>query len=307
MLDKGDYQMGIFRKNKPNIEILKQNKNIPELINAMKHKDYNIRKEAVVALGEIGPDAKDAVPSLKHALKDKSKIVTGEFIIDDDSRILNMEDFREYAIVALGEIGPEAISVAPEIIDIIDSSDSITIESALQKIGPEIQPYLEKALLKAMKKSNFNKVIPLIKVWSNMGFEVGAIVKILIIWLKNKETFTCAIEGLVTLGFKAGDAIPELIKLYKENSIWEDCEIDLSDSINKLIPPSTNVLPELIDLLNDSDSLVRYKTIEVIGEMKQDGLAAVDELTKLIDTDDKYMKDLASDALKKITGRNFSK
>jgi HEAT repeat protein len=65
-------------------------------IEALKDEDWRIRANAARGLGEMGLDAKHAVPELIEALND-----------DDVSLI---------AVWALGEIGPAARSAAPAII-----------------------------------------------------------------------------------------------------------------------------------------------------------------------------------------------
>jgi HEAT repeat protein len=60
---------------------------------ALKSTDINIRREAARALGEIGPEAKEAVPELIEALND--------------------EDMDLIALCALGRIGPAARAAVP--------------------------------------------------------------------------------------------------------------------------------------------------------------------------------------------------
>jgi HEAT repeat protein len=68
---------------------------VPELIAVFRGRraGTNQRRGAAVALGLIGPDAKDAIPALVRALRDKSPLVRSE------------------AAVALGKIGPDADEV----------------------------------------------------------------------------------------------------------------------------------------------------------------------------------------------------
>jgi len=68
--------MGIFdwlfgKKSivKPNVEKLKENKDVEGLIKALGHKDHTVRSNAAIALGKIGD--KRAVEPLTQALKDK--------------------------------------------------------------------------------------------------------------------------------------------------------------------------------------------------------------------------------------------
>jgi hypothetical protein len=62
---------------------------------ALKSTDIDIRRGAARALGEIGPEAKDAVPELVGALDD--------------------EDMDLIAVWALGRIGPAAIAAVPAV------------------------------------------------------------------------------------------------------------------------------------------------------------------------------------------------
>jgi len=65
-------------------------------IEALKSPELNVRREAARALGEIGPEAVDAVPELIEALND--------------------EDMDLIALSALKQIGPAAIAAVPAII-----------------------------------------------------------------------------------------------------------------------------------------------------------------------------------------------
>jgi len=78
--------MGFF---KPNIEKMRTRQDVEGLIKALKHKDFEVRKNATDALGEIG-DVR-AIEPLIQALKDKGRGV------------------QKYAAKALGEIGEPAV------------------------------------------------------------------------------------------------------------------------------------------------------------------------------------------------------
>ena len=49
---------------------------MPALVEALKDKAPPVRQAAAGALGQIGPDAKDAVPDLREAQKDSNKAVS---------------------------------------------------------------------------------------------------------------------------------------------------------------------------------------------------------------------------------------
>lgn len=64
-------------------------------IEALKGPDVEVRRAAARALGDIGPEAKEAVPELIEALND--------------------EDMDLIAVWALGRIGPAAVAAVPAI------------------------------------------------------------------------------------------------------------------------------------------------------------------------------------------------
>ncbi|MBU4502509.1 MAG: HPr family phosphocarrier protein, partial [Nanoarchaeota archaeon] len=105
---------------------------VPYLIEALK--DVRLAAAAAEVLGNIGPEAKEAVPYLIEALKDESLYV------------------RLAAAEALGNIGPEAKEAVPYLIEAL-KDESLYVRRAaavsLGNIGPEAKeavPYLIEAL-----------------------------------------------------------------------------------------------------------------------------------------------------------------
>jgi HEAT repeat protein len=124
-----------------------------------KNKNLNHRSEALLALVELGPDAKAALPVFLQALKEKG---------DSKSR---PRDFQHDAATALARFGPEAKEAVPALIDMIESyyANKIAAAEALGAIGPDAkaaipaleqmalederyQPVVEKALAKIRGK-----------------------------------------------------------------------------------------------------------------------------------------------------------
>jgi hypothetical protein len=68
---------------------------VPSLVQALGHRDSEVRMQAALVLARIGPDAFDAVPELTALLDDES------------------EGVRKAAARALGQIGPAAGSAVP--------------------------------------------------------------------------------------------------------------------------------------------------------------------------------------------------
>ena len=125
--------MSIFSfSRRPNIQQLKNEKNVEGLIEALAYrKDHNVRLAAASALGQIG-DHRAVIPLL-DALKDQHRV-------------------REVAIISLGEIGDSR--AVGDLIEGLDESDweiRSTIAKALGKIGA---PQAIKPLIKLLGDNN---------------------------------------------------------------------------------------------------------------------------------------------------------
>ena len=106
-----------------------QEQEVKKLIKALQHKNSQVRRAAAGKLGEIGEDAKDAVPALTIALQDESR------------------DVRTSAAGALGAIGISAIDAVPALIKTLQNPEvRWHAEEALTKIGIGAVPVLIQAL-----------------------------------------------------------------------------------------------------------------------------------------------------------------
>jgi HEAT repeat protein len=82
-----------------------------------------LHRQSAAALGELGPEAKIAVPALIGALK------------NEDARV------RQAAAEALGKIGPDAHKAVPSLHQALkdtDSAVSAAAAAALKKIDPQV-------------------------------------------------------------------------------------------------------------------------------------------------------------------------
>ncbi|HVK16173.1 MAG TPA: HEAT repeat domain-containing protein [Fimbriiglobus sp.] len=91
---------------------------IPDLLEEMKKKEKPLRWRAAIALGRIGPAAKDAVPALVAALKE-----------DEESMV------RSAAASSLGQLGATAKDVVPEVVKALRDESSIVRFGAVAGLG----------------------------------------------------------------------------------------------------------------------------------------------------------------------------
>jgi HEAT repeat protein len=105
-----------------------------KLINALNHRNAEVRWNSASALGKIGPGAKAAVPQLMPLLRDNNASV------------------REIAAYALGEIGSEAKAVVPQLLPLLRDGDKRVRLTAILALGK----------LKAVKET-VPQIIPLLQ------------------------------------------------------------------------------------------------------------------------------------------------
>ncbi len=130
----------LFKFFKPNIEKLKEKRDVRGLIKALDHKDYMIRKKAIEALGEL--KANEAIEHLIRVLK-----------MDENAEV------RKEAVRVLGIVGDE--SVIPPLVEALkDESFDVKIEAinSLKRIGYKKitdLPFLISKYLKVPKDDAF--------------------------------------------------------------------------------------------------------------------------------------------------------
>jgi HEAT repeat protein len=90
---------------------------VPRLIEALKHRDWRVRRSATDALAELKADAKPAVPALTKVLKDRDPWV------------------RAGAAFALGRIGPDAREAAPALAEAAVDEDLWVRKHALELLA----------------------------------------------------------------------------------------------------------------------------------------------------------------------------
>lgn len=91
---------------------------MPALVRALKSNDVYLRREAALALRDIGPDAKEAVPALIEALK------------------LGNCDTAWFSAEALGNIGSDAKEAVPALIECLDVHDLDNVSGF--SLGPQL-------------------------------------------------------------------------------------------------------------------------------------------------------------------------
>lgn len=104
---------------------------VPALIKATRDKNQFVARAAIPALGDIGPQAKNAVDTLIYLLSDDEPLV------------------RRSAAYSLGKIGPPALKSADNLVALLgDRDDEVrkAVSWSLGILGPEVVPLLNTAI-----------------------------------------------------------------------------------------------------------------------------------------------------------------
>ena len=113
-----------------------------DLVAKLKDKDGDLRRAAAKELGELGPEAKSAVPDLMRALRDKDLFV------------------RRFSAEALGKIGPDAKAAVPALATALNDEKKEVADAAIDalvKIGPDSLAALTSALKDPNKDPNVRR------------------------------------------------------------------------------------------------------------------------------------------------------
>jgi len=136
---------------------------IPVLVEMLNGNNRFMREYAAKALGSIGPEAKTAIPALEKMLKEPelaNRIAAGKALwqigrskvgltsLMNDAR--NWSDMRtSSAVMALGEIGPDAGEAVPALIEAFNT-DTIygkaLVAQTLAKMGPQAKAAIPRLL-----------------------------------------------------------------------------------------------------------------------------------------------------------------
>ncbi|MCC3507422.1 MULTISPECIES: HEAT repeat domain-containing protein, partial [unclassified Microcoleus] len=112
---------------------------VPQLVSLLKDSDANVRSRAAYVLGNIGAEAKTAVPQLVSLLKDSDA------------------DVRSSAADALGNIGAEAKTAVPQLIPLLKDSDADVRRSAARALVSIALSLQEKA--KTLTSTELNQAV----------------------------------------------------------------------------------------------------------------------------------------------------
>ena len=225
-----------------------QEQQVERLIRELQDSDSDIRSIAAVTLGEIGPEAKDAIPALIQLLQDQ-----------------DAEGFaRANAALALGQIGEGAKDAMSVLIQALRDQDKYVrrdAAGALEEIGT---PRAIKAA-----KDRHRMVVTL--GWIGSEDEIPALIQAL-----QNEDKDVRVNAAWTLGQRvesAVDAVPILIRALRDQDEWVRYHAALA--LGEIGEGASNAVPALMHALRDQDKYVRRYAVGALGKIGKGAVPAL--------------------------------
>jgi HEAT repeat protein len=252
---------------------------VPHLVAALD--DDKATYWACVILGEIGPEAKDAVPALAKLLQAKNP------------------EIRREAVLALASIGKPAAAAAPAIAKLLTSKvDGVVAAYALGQIGAA--PDQAERVLRANVKSD-DKILATISVWALARLNpsdkalTGEAVAMLAEGLKSKEEKVRIGSARALISLQAD---PEIVEPIMAKAFQGADESVVSEALQAYAAMGKAAVPRMTQALAHPKS--RMFAAQVLADIGPDAAPATEALAKLVADKNTAMRHEALVTLSKI-------
>lgn len=250
-----------------NIDKLKKKRDVAGLIKAVQYADTEVRHEAISALGEIGPEARDAVPALVQALKDID-VPGAQNYGELNVWVGSVSDESIHALRKIGIVPVEAISI---LMSNLKQMDTMVRKEACENLGriyknaPEShKPNIVSALIGALND------------------EHGYVRQAAALGLK------FALFGLKPVDPIIKRAIPALIEAFKDEEDY--VRKDAASAVSEF---DVEAVPALLKALKDDNPEVYGTAAWVIGvEIADSGRRMDEKLHKALIPAIQYLIDI---------------
>jgi HEAT repeat protein len=227
-----------------------QRRAIRELIAMVREPDLDdVRKRgAIIALGEFGPAAAEAIPAFAGVIRARERARRGPSPAEVDNG-----SPATLATEALGKIGsdgnPEVAAILGGLLECEDDAISSNAAAALQHLGPKAKPAIP-ALVKGLRSRQQS-----VRFWSSEalaqigGPEVLAVKPALVAALDDEDRYVRAhaAEALGGMGPAAAEAVPKIARL-----LWDfDPDFKVATSLGRIGPRAAMAVPPLLAFLDD--------------------------------------------------------
>ena len=282
----------------PNVEKLKEKRDVPKLIKALGYKEATVRESAAQALGEIGDSR--AVEPLSSALNDEDLVVAmaardalikiGAPAVEPLLGVLKEGDkeARKRAAAALGKIGAPAVE---SLLAALKSDDNVVRKTAVEALGKMGIPAVVEPLLAALKDEDKAVRKSAVVALGEIGDAQAVEPLCSALQDEDKAVRKSAVEALGELG--DARAVEPLCSALQDED--RDVRFGAATALGKL--GDARAMEPLLVALKDDDKAVRKRAADALGKI---GEPAVEPLLVALKDDDMGVQQQAQYALGKI-------
>ena len=254
-----------------------EDEQVAELVKELEVLQLSDRIAAIDNLGDLGIDAKDAVPALSKLLTDKE------------------EDVRWHTVRALGSIGTAAAGAAPAVAErLADKSASVRAYAAfaLGRMGDASKPFLP-SLVKGIKdperivRRECVKAVRILR----PGPEVAVPLFVDMLRSASPGEVVPALNALAESGKAVVPQMQEALRSYPEARYWA-CLI-----LAEIGPEAKEAVPDLMGALNDADVEIRREALAALGRIGANAKPAVPSMVSALQDKDLGVRYTAAYAL----------
>lgn len=257
---------------------VKSDATVPTLAEVLKGKEDGIRREAAIALSQLGSPA---VPALTEALK--------------DSRV----EVRLNAALALGQMGSVAKPAIPSLIQLSKDSNLAVQQQAIEalgQIGAEAQTAVP-TMVQALQHPNWQIRASAAHALGQIGAPAESAISALIAALNNQDAVVRQ-RATVALSKMGSVAIPNLLNILKDQKQDVQVRSESAYALGEMGMTAKSAIPTLIEVFQDENQPIREGAIFALAQM---GLSATPALTESLKTGDDQVRTSAASAFRKIS------
>jgi len=278
---------------------------VNKLILALAQQDPKVRKAAVLALGNIGPGAKKAIPELIKVLRAPSSYPGRA--CEYQPGILYLDCLGARAAVALIQIGSDsARPLAETATDTRYSKNSrLSAVIALHKLGPKAKTVTG---MIARLLTDDDEEIKLNALWVLVRAAPGSMdVKRHVLGVFADESAYVRVNAALALyELDPGNVIslPILLDCLSRNT--SRVQLSAAQALGKLGPSARTSVPQIARLLASPDRMLRSAAAHAIGEIGTSAPDVINLLQKLCDDQDSDVREndrYAIDLIRRRMGR----
>ncbi|MBI1830316.1 MAG: HEAT repeat domain-containing protein [Planctomycetes bacterium] len=273
---------------------------LPALVETLQDRVFDVKVSVVMALGDLGPVAKDTARDLLNLAKDPDIALMEPFVgaalanFGDgaipplsDALASKIPERRRLAASALGTMGPNAASAAPALAKALEHEDPAfrTLAArALGKIGAGAKatlPQLDKAVEDKVASVRIEAVLATFFI-TGKATHVGVLVKALADPAVPTRDNAC--QAIAVMKASAMEAVDPVAKLLDD----EDLRVRAITTLGEIGPSALKTLPTLKKFMQDKDGDTQLRAAYAVWQISGDAKETMKVLEGLLGTKDYY-------------------